>query len=352
MNKNPSPHQLSLYLAVFLTILLALLFFISKVTGIMQFEYYTLGFCLLGFTVVSYITVRVIINFFVYRKIKLIYKQIHDFKVAKEKKKDIISLASTEDIMTKVESEVGGWMQKQTREIETLRSMEKYRRNFIGDVSHELKTPIFNIQGFLFTLLEGGIEDPEINMKFLNRASRNVDRLISIVEDLDAIGRMESGSFILDIQKFNIKDLVEEVFDDYQHKADEKAIQLQFKKNASSNYAVLGDRENIRQVLSNLVSNSIKYGKEGGYTKASFYDLDAKVLIEISDDGIGMKEKDLQRIFNRFYRVDKSRSRKSGGSGLGLAIVKHIIENHNQTINVRSRIDAGSTFGFTLDKVV
>lgn len=350
MNKNPSPHQLSLYLSVFLTLLLALLFLLGWLSGIMKYDIYTLIFCLLGYVIVSYLVVRNIINYFVYRKIKLIYKQIHDFKVTKEKKKEITSMGAREDIMTKVEAEVGNWMQKQSKEIETLRSMERYRRNFIGDVSHELKTPIFNIQGFLFTLLEGGIDDPEINMKFLNRASRNVDRLISIVEDLDAIGRMESGNFILDIQKFSIRDLVLEVFEDYQHKAEEKNIELQFKKNASSNYAVLGDRENIRQVLSNLVSNSIKYGTEGGYTKASFYDLDSKILVEISDNGIGMEEKDLQRIFNRFYRVDKSRSRQSGGSGLGLAIVKHIIEMHNQTINVRSRLDSGSTFGFTLDK--
>jgi two-component system phosphate regulon sensor histidine kinase PhoR len=161
---------------------------------------------------------------------------------------------------------------------------------------------------------------------------------------------MESGKFILDMQKFYIKDLVEEVFDDYAFKAVDRNIKLQFKKNTSTNYAVFADRENIRQVLNNLISNSLKYGKDGGTTKVSFYDLDTKILLEVSDDGIGIKETELERIFNRFYRVDKSRSRESGGTGLGLAIVKHIIENHKQTINVRSREGEGSTFGFTLEK--
>lgn len=349
MNKNPSPRKISLFLSLIQSVVLFLLFILGNSTGLLKIDFSPIIICVIGYFILSYFVILGFINYFIYRKIKLIYKQIHDYKISKEQKKEL-KLKSDQDIIAKVEDEVGDWMVRQNQEIQTLREMERYRRNFIGDVSHELKTPIFNIQGFLFTLLEGGIDDPDINVKFLERASRNVDRLISVVEDLDAIGRMESGTFILDIQRFHIRDLVLEVFEDYNHKAEERNIELKFKKNANANYLVQADRENIRQVLSNLISNSIKYGNNDGYTKVSFYDLDSKVLVEVSDNGIGIKEKDLSRIFNRFYRVDKSRSRNSGGSGLGLAIVKHIIENHQQSINVRSREGSGSTFGFTLDK--
>lgn len=349
MYKNPTSSKVSLFLSAILAILLFILFSIGETMQMFSLRFWEILLCIVGFFLLSYIVILFTINYFIYRKIKVIYKQIHDFKVGRGEKKEKFMNSNT-DIISRVEDEVGSWMDNKMKEIETLREMEQYRRNFIGDVSHELKTPIFNIQGFLLTLLEGGIDDPEINVAYLERASRNVDRLISIVEDLDAISRMESGNFILDMQKFYIKDLVEEVFDDYELKANEAGIKLEFKKNTSTNYSVFADRENIRQVLNNLISNSIKYGKEEGKTKVSFYDLDNKILVEVSDDGIGIKESDLNKIFNRFYRVDKSRSRISGGTGLGLAIVKHIIENHKQTINVRSREGQGSTFGFTLEK--
>lgn len=349
MYKNPTSSKVSLFLSAILAILLFILFSMGETMQMFSLRFWEILLCIVGFFLLSYIVILFTINYFIYRKIKVIYKQIHDFKVGRGEKKEKFMNSNT-DIISRVEDEVGSWMDNKMKEIETLREMEQYRRNFIGDVSHELKTPIFNIQGFLLTLLEGGIDDPEINVAYLERASRNVDRLISIVEDLDAISRMESGNFILDMQKFYIKDLVEEVFDDYELKANEAGIKLEFKKNTSTNYSVFADRENIRQVLNNLISNSIKYGKEEGKTKVSFYDLDNKILVEVSDDGIGIKESDLNKIFNRFYRVDKSRSRISGGTGLGLAIVKHIIENHKQTINVRSREGQGSTFGFTLEK--
>lgn len=349
MYKNPTSSKVSLFLSAILAILLFILFSMGETMQMFSLRFWEILLCIIGFFLLSYIVILFTINYFIYRKIKVIYKQIHDFKVGRGEKKEKFMNSNT-DIISRVEDEVGSWMDNKMKEIETLREMEQYRRNFIGDVSHELKTPIFNIQGFLLTLLEGGIDDPEINVAYLERASRNVDRLISIVEDLDAISRMESGNFILDMQKFYIKDLVEEVFDDYELKANEAGIKLEFKKNTSTNYSVFADRENIRQVLNNLISNSIKYGKEEGKTKVSFYDLDNKILVEVSDDGIGIKESDLNKIFNRFYRVDKSRSRISGGTGLGLAIVKHIIENHKQTINVRSREGQGSTFGFTLEK--
>jgi two-component system phosphate regulon sensor histidine kinase PhoR len=202
----------------------------------------------------------------------------------------------------------------------------------------------------LHTLLDGGLYDEKVNMTFLKKAAKNVDRLYTIVEDLSAIARLEAGNLVLEMQAFDIKELTEEVFEDLELKARDKNISLEFKEGASQNYKVLADREYIRQVLTNLVHNSIKYGKVNGLTKIGFYDMDKNILIEVADNGIGIPNHHLLHVFDRFYRVDKSRSRAQGGSGLGLSIVKHIVEAHKQTINVRSTPDVGSTFGFTLEK--
>ena len=241
-------------------------------------------------------------------------------------------------------------MDKKMHEIETLRQLETYRRHFIGDVSHELKTPIFNIQGYLHTLLDGALEDPNVNTTFLKKAAKNLERLHIIVEDLEAISRLESGELMLEIQSFDIHALAAEVFEDLEFKAKQRNITLEFKDGASQGFKVQADRESIRQVLTNLVSNSIKYGEENGRTRIGFYDMDGNILIEVADNGLGIPKKHLNHVFDRFYRVDKSRSRERGGSGLGLSIVKHIIEAHKQTINVRSTPGLGSTFGFTLKK--
>ena len=228
--------------------------------------------------------------------------------------------------------------------------METYRRNFLGDISHELKTPIFNIQGYIHTLLEGGLYDEKINKNFLTRAANNVERLHFIVEDLEEISRLETGEMKLDIQTFGIRELSEEVIEDLEMTAEEMKIELLLKEGADENFVVKADREKVRRVLMNLVVNSIKYGKLSGQTKIGFYDMDSYILIEVADNGIGIKEQYLKRVFERFFRADKSRSRKKGGSGLGLSIVKHVIEAHKQTINLRSTYGVGSTFGFTLEK--
>ena len=254
------------------------------------------------------------------------------------------------NIIEDVEREVALWAENQKEEVEKYKSWAEYRRKFVGDISHELKTPIFNIQGYIHTLIDGGLDDESVNLNFLKKAAKNVERLQTIVEDLEAISRLESGELILDIQVFDIKELTEEVFEELEIKAEEKNISLDFKVGASQGYEVQADRETIRQALVNLIHNSIKYGKEGGKTRVGFYDMDKHVLIEIADNGIGISDKDIDHVFDRFYRVDKSRSRTQGGSGLGLSIVKHIVEAHKQTINVRSSPQLGSTFGFTLKK--
>ena len=228
--------------------------------------------------------------------------------------------------------------------------LQQQQQNFMMAVTHELKTPIFNIQGYLDSLIDGGLDDPRVNKLFLQRAAKNVERLQTIVLDLETISRLESGQLILELQTFDIKDLAKEVFEDMEIKAAEKNLSLEFKEKASSSIKVRADREKIRQVLVNLIQNSIKYGIPNGRTRVGFYDMDRMVLVEVADNGIGIPKQHLSHIFDRFYRVDKSRSRDQGGSGLGLSIVKHIIEAHKQTINVRSTPNFGSTFGFTLEK--
>ena len=284
---------------------------------------------------------------FIYQKVRIIYKNIHRFKSTKERAKD---LRMDEDVMDKVQQDVMGWAQERVQEISQLKEQESFRKEFIGNLAHELKTPVFNIQGYILTLLEGALEDPDHNRKFLIKAAKNVDRMAGLIDDLDVITKIEGGSLELDLRKFNLTTLVVDVVDQLEQKARRAGIDVQFLDESSRNVEVLGDAKKIEQVVTNLVSNSLRYGKEGGETQVRFYDMDEQMLVEIADDGIGMSEEHLPRIFERFYRVDKSRSRNAGGSGLGLSIVKHIIEAHGQTISVRSTPEQGSTFAFTMKK--
>jgi two-component system phosphate regulon sensor histidine kinase PhoR len=307
----------------------------------------------IGFTIMAaimlitnFLIVRFFLEKYVFRKIKLIYKLIYDSK--KDKTIKDINAESLADVNAKVME----WAESTKQEIATLKSLEEYRKNYVGNISHELKTPIFSIQAYLHTLIEGGLYDENINKDYLQRAADNTERLQNIVEDLDVITKLESGQAELDIKKFDLRELVRDIFLDLKAIAKKKRITLQLKEGASQSFFVLADREAIRQVFTNLIINSIKYGKEGGMTKVSFYDMETEILTEISDNGIGIEEKHLKHVFDRFYRVDSSRSRKQGGSGLGLSIVKHIIEAHDQNINVRSTYNVGSTFGFTLKKAV
>ena len=252
-------------------------------------------------------------------------------------------------IHDKLSNTIGAPLSKKEKELITLKTAEKYRREFFGNVSHELKTPIFNIQGYVQTLIDGGIKDENVNMKYLKRANISVDRMINIVEDLEVISRLETDNNELDFENFNIIHLIEEVLDQLEMKANKMNIALLLKSESNSDI-VYADKNKMQQVFMNLISNSIKYGKDGGTTNVRLFDMSDKLLIEVADDGIGISENALSRLFERFYRVDKNRSREIGGTGLGLAIVKHIIEGHQQTINVRSTVNIGSTFSFILEK--
>lgn len=235
------------------------------------------------------------------------------------------------------------------KEIEHLKKLETYRKEYIGNVSHELKTPIFNIQGYISTLLEGGLEDETVNRKFLERAEKSVERMITIIEDLQTITQFETGQLVLEIENFDIVALSKDVCDAMELRAKSKNMSLSARENEKP-IMVSGDRFRIRQVITNLVVNSIKYGNENGETRIKVREMGDNVMVEISDNGIGIDKKHLPRLFERFYRVDKSRSRDAGGSGLGLSIVKHIVEAHNQNINVMSTEGVGSVFSFTLSK--
>lgn len=348
MVKNPTPQQIAVITSVVVTLTalaLSLLLFWPH-WGLPAWAPYTI--CAVTVGLVSYYVTIYYLKKYIYRKIKLIYKTIHQHKLSPQEKVKSIDVHS--NIIEDVEKEVVKWADDQQQELDKYKSWAEYRRKFVGDISHELKTPIFNIQGYIHTLLDGGLQDPRINLSFLEKAARNLDRLNTIVEDLEAISRLESGELILDMRAFGIKELTQEVFDELEFKAREKNIMLEFKEGAALQYRVRADRESIRQVLINLIHNSIKYGNPDGRTKVGFYDMDKYILIEVADNGIGIPKKHINHVFDRFYRVDKSRSRSQGGSGLGLSIVKHIVEAHHQTINVRSTPNLGSTFGFTLDK--
>ncbi len=249
--------------------------------------------------------------------------------------------------------ELTAWADTNDKEIARLKEAEHFRKQYLGNVAHELKTPIFNIQGYISTLLDGGLEDELINRKFLERAEKSIDRLINIVNDLDTISKLESNMNRLDMEKFDVVALAKEIAEQAEMEADKKGIKFSVKgaENLPSQFWVLADKHFIGQVFVNLIINSIRYGKEGGTTRLRFRDMLDKILVEIEDNGQGIGKEDLPRVFERFYRTDKGRSREQGGTGLGLAIVKHIIEAHGERISVRSEPGVGSTFSFTLKKV-
>jgi len=328
-----TPIKISLFLSAVLFVLAGSLFYVASGT-----EYFLLSLVL--FFWFSVVLIYQVVKLYIHSKISVIYKNIY-------KHKGVTRFVDVD--VDSVEKEVENWAIQKENEILQMKASETYRREFIGNVSHELKTPIFNIQGYILTLLDGGLFDEEVNMKYLKRTSKSVDRMINIVDDLEVITRLETEETQLEIGEFNIVELAKDVLDQLELKANESKIELSIQKEILTEF-VLGDIDKIQQVFANLISNSIKYGKEGGRTEVRFFDMNENILIEIADDGIGISEMDLPRLFERFYRVDKNRSRKIGGTGLGLAIVKHIIEAHNQTINVRSTFDVGSTFSFILEK--
>jgi two-component system phosphate regulon sensor histidine kinase PhoR len=299
--------------------------------------------------ITSFLIFYYLIEKYIYSKIKLIYKLIHNLKLGRDLR-DALGEHVSADPINDVEQEVKEWAKQKKTEIDELRTQERFRRDFLSNISHEFKTPLFAIQGYIEAIQDDEFEDLHMAKDFLQKAARNVDRLSYLIKDLDEISKLETGEMAINYTKFKVNDLIKEVFESMEIKAGQHHIKLVFKQKYDEPILVNADREKIIQVLINLIDNSFKYGKEGGSTSISLFELHDQVLVEVTDDGIGIEEKNLSRLFERFFRTDTSRSRQIGGSGLGLAIVKHIIEAHQQTINVRSTEGLGSTFGFTLQK--
>lgn len=294
----------------------------------------------------SYVTFYFFIKIFITEKLKILYRSIRKGKIHPANE---IRFSLQDDVISQAEAETKKWTDEKNSEISKLKEQEEFRREFLGNLAHELKTPVFSIQGYILTLLEGGLEDKTVNRKFLERASNATERMTMLLEDLDSITKMEVNQIELELTSFDIVELVKDVFKELEFLAESKKIELIFAKEYDR-IKVIADKRKITQVLMNLIKNSIDYGNKKGKTTVRFYLMNDIVTIEVSDNGPGIHEAEMPRLFERFYRVEKSRNRNEGGSGLGLAIVKHILDAHNQTINVRSTIDIGSTFTFSLDK--
>lgn len=307
---------------------------------------------ILIFVTIALICYVILLNLFerfVYKRIRNVYKLIRNLKLGKGLK-DALGEQITDDPIRDAEREVQNWAKQRISELDKLREQAKFRKEFLSNISHEFKTPLFATQGYVETLQDGLLDDdPEMARNFLEKAARNLDRLSYLIQDLDEISKLETGIISLTLENFDIVALIKECIEDLEGKAKQHNIRIRYTGKLNHPVIVKGDRKRVQQVLINLLDNSIKYGKKDGMTSVSIFPLFEQVLVEVTDNGIGIDEKNLTRVFERFYRTDASRSREVGGSGLGLAIVKHIIEAHEQNVNVRSTAGIGTTFGFTLE---
>lgn len=330
----------ALFITLFLTLFLGIfLYFFSQINYLLLLVFAAVCFLL------SFIITQYRVQNFIYKRVKKIYDDLTLLE-----SKSFVKQQITTDMATLTE-EIDKYARDKKLEIETLKVREQYRKEFMGNVSHELKTPLFTVQGYIETLLDGAMDNEKINRKYLERANKGVERLTYIIKDLDMITKLETGDLSLNVEEFDIVALVKNVFELLEIKASKKKITLTFDTDYEKPIVVRGDRERIEQVLTNLVVNSIKYGEDKGTTEVSIENLiKSKVIVRVTDNGEGIAQEHLPRLFERFYRVDKSGSRKVGGSGLGLAIVKHIIEAHDEKLYVESEVNVGSEFSFTLEK--
>ena len=330
----------STFITLFLTLIMGVFFYIQEAISYWFLAAFAVLCYLFSFFIIQYRVQK-----FIYKRVMKIYEDVRLLDAATFSPKRV-----TTDMET-LTKEVERFAKDKKLEIESLKVRENYRREFLGNISHELKTPLFTVQGYILTLLEGAMKNKSLRKKYLQRANKGVERLIYIIKDLDMITKLEAGDLNLNEEEFNIIELVQNVFDLLEMKATKKRITLTFDIEYDDSIFVYADKERIQQVLTNLIMNSIKYGVKDGTTEVSIEEfVKNKVLVRITDNGEGIEKEYLTRLFERFFRVDKSGSRKEGGSGLGLAIVKHIVEAHNEKIYVESQIGIGSEFSFTLEK--
>ncbi len=340
---GPSPERVSRNAAVAIACITACVLTLTLWAAGSLHLWWMIGWLLVVCGIVSFIVIRRFLELFVHSRLRILYRTIHSLSSAGKEK-----IPAARDPLGKANDDVMDWAKGKIEEIKTLRENETFRREFAGNLAHELKTPVFNIQGYIDTLIENENLDRETARSFLLKAARNTERMAELIKDLDLISRAEAGSLNLRLQSFDIAELTRRTIELSEPQAVKADVALEV--NADGSVYVEGDYLQIEQVLTNLIQNSITYSKPGGKTTVSFFDLDENILIEVADNGIGISREHLPRIFERFYRVDKSRSRNEGGSGLGLAICKHIIEGHGQSIQVQSKEGQGSVFSFTLRK--
>ncbi|MES2703083.1 MAG: ATP-binding protein [Bacteroidota bacterium] len=342
--KNLSPRLLAIWSALLIAVVNASFSLLLKLSWYVPLVIFAATFLIVYW--IYYTTLQR----FIYRKIKLIYKFIYQTKATKREEffyENVLPQKSIDEVSEDVQK----WAMQRRDEIEVLQANEQFRKEFLMNLAHELRTPIFSVQGYIDTLIGGALEDEQVNRRFLTNASKGVDRLVRLVDDLDQISKLESGKIPLIQESFPMQELIRDVYEELSLKAKEKDIQLLIKKGTERPIFVNADKQKIKQVLVNLVENAIKYGNDHGSVTTGCYEMDERqVYIEVSDNGPGIAEEHLGRVFERFYRADRSRARAIGGTGLGLAIVKHIVEAHEQTVNVRSKPGVGSSFGFTLNK--
>ncbi len=344
--KKLSPRILLLIIAFLICAIVSIVigFFNLNSDGSVSWSFIALSFII---SILSLLLLLLAVNVLIFKKIQTLLLNVKNFRSQSDYPSVLVEYSPNE--IDNLDSEIIAWATDRKNEFERLKKLEVYRKEFLGNVSHELKTPIFNIQGYVLTLLDGGLEDPSINRNYLTRAEKSVDRMIAIIDDLEAISQLETGELQIEPERFDVTHMIKDVVEAQELKATARGIIITFPEETKP-FFVFADRFRIRQVIVNLIVNSVKYGKEYGETKVRIFDAGDNISIEISDNGIGIAKEHLPRLFERFYRVDKSRSREQGGTGLGLAIVKHIIEAHNQSINVMSTEGVGTVFSFTLKK--
>ncbi len=343
--KIKKTYSYALWSALYLTLASVIIsgisyFVVSKHLGIAAILISTIILFFISFFIIQYRA-----EHFIYRRLKKLYKEVSILDI-----NDLNKASATTDI-DEISKSMQDFVEGKRLEIESLTERDSFRRDFLGNVAHELKTPLFTVQGYILTLMEGAIHDKQIRMKYLDRANKGVERLVAVIKDLDMIAKLENEGTKLNIEVFNILELIQNVFDLFEMKAKKRNITLSFDKVYEFPVFVKGDIEKIEQVLINLVVNSIKYGKPNGKTFVGAEEYsDKKFIVKVTDDGEGIKKEHVSRLFERFYRVDQSRSREQGGSGLGLSIVKHIVEAHNENIFLKSTYGKGSEFSFTIEK--
>lgn len=337
----------SLFSAIGISIILFIIIFVQN-------HDVAISFLLLSFFITfvgSFLTITVFYNFTISRRLNMLSNRIEN-TFLKDAVPEAENILEDVDALDNLSKNINKLEIERIKEEERFKNLDSYRKEYLGNVSHELKTPIFNIQGYLDTLIHGGINDPDINITYLQKADKSIDRLVNIIDDLETITQLETGGLQLDKDRFDIAALCKDIYGQMELNAAKRHIKLSFDKKYDKPIWVMADKFRVRQVLANLITNSIKYGREGGETTISLGYYSNDVIVEVKDNGLGIEEKHLPRLFERFYRVDKGRSREQGGTGLGLSIVKHILEAHEKSITVDSKPGNGTCFTFSLDSAL